>query len=422
MHVARTLLDALDTESRATVRDTLRSLEAELHRPIMIVNHGLRYMHLEETGWSDTHIEDFRSNVNSEYTIEDAEEHGIIIADYSPPSRRGYSFRMGPDQFPLLPEFTSNGEAGVAERNAGAYVEYPVNAEPTGAEVWLDADAAVPVATVQRQGVRMHWTLLHFVVYPLIDLAAVLDTVVRKCLDDEFFTEMEERQQRFNMERFAHFHRTAPTRGTERLRIQVQDLETQYQMHLNNMTDTKQHLEERRGQLEYIAAQAGNVDIERVSRDWQALVDHPRTTSVRFINDNTLEITTDTVTLHHPEQGPVALMGQFRIVKDLSTPHLPTIENLSSMRNNRHHPHVPHNGAPCYGGIEQTIFDAIRDAEYLAMFEYLLEFLESYNPRDDWGRFAAWWIEAPYNPDNTPNDDGSPRQDRVNVDPTTLTL
>jgi hypothetical protein len=136
----------------------------------------------------------------------------------------------------------------------------------------------------------------------------------------------------------------------------------------------------------------GNPSADLV-REWNALKDHPRCASIRFRNQAITVITTDDLRLHHPDTGESRWLGQFTITMEPLTGKT-TIINNSTHRNGRDHPHI-NNGAPCFGGNETAFAELLAAGEFYTYFDLMIQFLETVNLRDEWGRYSAYWLDMP---------------------------
>lgn len=157
-------------------------------------------------------------------------------------------------------------------------------------------------------------------------------------------------------------------------------------------------LQAARHALDAIQAVEG-ISPERIAQEWENLNNHARITNVRGSGDMKLEITTDTIVMTHPNSGVRRTIGEFLITADFRR-NTVNLTNLRGARGDRFHPHVPRNGQPCWGEIGPLVVELVAHREIVALVEVVIQYLESFNPRDSWGVYAELWFNrADENPE-----------------------
>lgn len=137
---------------------------------------------------------------------------------------------------------------------------------------------------------------------------------------------------------------------------------------------------------------------ETVSEDhwktqWKILHNHPmiKTNSLQM-NGLVVSYETQELMIEDVEEGREGWrypIGSFRIKVDLENFAL-RIKNLTMRMDDKDHPHV-RSEAPCLGDYHSEVNDLFTTRELAAIVEWLFGYLESYNPRDDYGRAIRLW-------------------------------
>jgi hypothetical protein len=212
---------------------------------------------------------------------------------------------------------------------------------------------------------------------------------------------MERARERFN--EFATGRlgsRIRSVRGT------VSGLENDVQLHQQALLDSTVRLREEKITLDTLlsmdAGESVGIDPEA---EWAALERHQMVDSFT-IRGGRFVIETVELTLTDPDTHETAPLGRMRI----SFPLEPgsgrgiDIRNLTNARDDgsgipRHHPHVPGSGAPCFGNVMSEVARMGAVGEVGGLLELLLQYLQTFNPRDDYGRFAGLWYEGEVRPE-----------------------
>ena len=126
--------------------------------------------------------------------------------------------------------------------------------------------------------------------------------------------------------------------------------------------------------------------------EFDKLAEHPRIEELTFAANTVKILTTRDIRLHHPTTGETRWLGQFQINFGLN--RRVTIRNLSTPMGGRDHPHVV-DQRPCFGGHDAAFDQLLARGELHTLFELTLQYLETLNLRDEWGRYGAWWFDRP---------------------------
>lgn len=137
-------------------------------------------------------------------------------------------------------------------------------------------------------------------------------------------------------------------------------------------------------------------DREQAQREWDALINHPKVTGIRqenrrYMGECTV-ITTPELIMTDPDTGESHPLGAFDIfLPGPASGQFPQFHNLTNPRNGRHHPHVDSGGSACFGGSHSLVSEMVRSGSLAGLFEFMIQYLESYNPQDSYGMYARDW-------------------------------
>lgn len=132
-----------------------------------------------------------------------------------------------------------------------------------------------------------------------------------------------------------------------------------------------------------------------VMEQYNLTLDHARVESVSFRGGVFTVLTTPDLRMTRPSTGDVRWLGQFRMELSVDGTRGIKLHNLNTRRAGWNHPHVEGNGNPCFGGTSETIYELLAAGELFATVDLLIQYLETLNERDDWGRHGAFWFDVP---------------------------
>lgn len=231
-----------------------------------------------------------------------------------------------------------------------------------------------------------------------VDREVLLENPIRETIAN--VEEMRARRMERAKERFGEFSTGRLSTRVQEVRNTVAGLETDSTQMFESLAATQDRLREEKLTLDtLIAMQKGEQPTIDPETEWEALNRHEKVDKFTVVGDRLTFETVD-LTLTDPDTGESAPLGRFRI----SFPMGPgsgrgiQIENLTNGKDDgsgrtRAHPHVA-NGRPCFGNIMNEIARMGAAGEVGGMLELLLQYLQTYNPRDDYGRFAGLWFEG----------------------------
>lgn len=108
----------------------------------------------------------------------------------------------------------------------------------------------------------------------------------------------------------------------------------------------------------------------------------------------TLTVNTKELYLYSPSGEERVLLGRMCIKFGINGSVV--IENLTNPKASppRPHPHVNSGGQPCWGQMQSQVMKLISNLELVGLVETIINYLENYNPDDDYGRFAPYWFDS----------------------------
>jgi len=140
--------------------------------------------------------------------------------------------------------------------------------------------------------------------------------------------------------------------------------------------------------------------VEFIEKQFDRLLEHNKIAALG-IRNNMLLIKTVELNMENPATGESVMLGEFEICMPLEARDSGSL-NVINKTNARYdpredsewqHPHVDGRGAPCFGSIETDMFDMLSKGEITGAFELLLQYLQTMNPDDDYGRHFGLWLE-----------------------------
>lgn len=368
----------------------LAELQTELGRPIWVTP-GLPSSRLAMAQQGSRLVDAQRELEMPHLTADQLAELAVIVIFEPTPTVRcdGREETFGdqdmtwfrPRAMPPMPLFLS--EEDTAAGRPFAYVEPGVVACLVGGMPWL---------TSSSEDGRRGWELIH----EGVRLAASDDLERR-------FEEIRRAQVRTRLTESIRAHQESAI--TNR-RARISSLESEVREHESYIRDKLVRLRESATELDLLIAMREQDAGERMLEEYDKLSEHPRVTKIDVVGHELL-LTTDHVHMTHPTTDETRWLGRFLIKIAFSGSNI-TIKNLDNPRNGLDHPHVAE-GAPCFGGHERDFSELVAQGRWLVFFEMLLQYLETFNPRDDWGRRASYWFEVPdRDPSSPPPEDDRP--------------
>jgi hypothetical protein len=237
-----------------------------------------------------------------------------------------------------------------------------------------------------------------------LDFDLLIGNPLRLAASDDLVERNRATQHERARQALAEWSVGAADRALHTMRQNINDYEESLATQISNLANTRRTLREYGLQARALEAAAEDErDAEAWVNQYDALTAHPRITDVTF-NNGSLSVTTDMMTMTHPlERDLTRTLGRMKVTFRL-TPSSIVIANLDFPRAGRPHPHVESGGRPCFGNIEETVYQYMNDGRFDAAMEVLIAFFQTANERDDWGRYMRMWFGVPDALDTPPED------------------
>ena len=355
--------------------EQLDVLEEELDKPIRVLYAGgIRGYSNRSPAWTDAHIAEWDDR---------AAEHGITVAVWA-----SLATAAGIGTLQISSPLTA------ADTAITAYDSYVPNHNtrlPEDVEELRFGHEHVLAELAPR--LVVYRSPLHTLNLTPIDFDTFMAEPIRQAADPEFVERVEERRRARELEEFATWASSALDRQLDGVRNNIVSWEHALVEHQSECADAHRRLRDLKAQADALAE-----SMQHTADDYRTMFErlaaHPRITDVSFMEQQ-LKLTTDTVTMTHPDHGQRTL-GRMRISIGIGDLRSIQIENLDYPRNGRAHPHVPGNpGTPCFGDYAPVIAKYLGDLALVGLVEMLFSYLESFEPSDDYGRYAALWYSQP---------------------------
>ena len=156
-------------------------------------------------------------------------------------------------------------------------------------------------------------------------------------------------------------------------------------------------------ETELVGYESRNIDEElvRVQEALDEMLSYTNLETVKLESSGKLVFTTRNLAMREPDgSGRVRPVGKYVVTLDLNNCALKFV-NLDNKINHARahavghthlvHPHVGASGNPCLGNLATILPELVAAQDFLGIWQVLLSFLTSYNPKDEWGKRAKFW-------------------------------
>ncbi len=185
-------------------------------------------------------------------------------------------------------------------------------------------------------------------------------------------------------------HYTAGVRIKESL---VHDLEIQRNTHAEQLAASIQRLTVERMQLQGMRDGGGIVQEQQelIDQEVEDVLAWNKVKTVTYDNSRqVLTICTEFLFFHNPQTNVLHQLGEIRIefrMQDYSW----VAKNLTHhWKGSFDHPHI-NAGNVCYGSFGVGLPEMLMQGRFAVFLDMLLQFLETCNPKDDWGKYSYYW-------------------------------
>lgn len=224
-------------------------------------------------------------------------------------------------------------------------------------------------------------------------LEAVVDEPIRRCIDPDFIAQYEAGAAARQREAVDAFAKSLYDSKLDQVRDQIRAHQRQIIQYGDALATQYCNLRSEQENLDALLLVRQNNGAETLLREWDQLANHARVARAEFRSDTIVLTTTDDIEMENPVTGDTRWLGRFRIEINPSTLRV-MIYNETTPRGSRDHPHVLDH-RPCFGGHEHAFSELLSKGELYTLFELLLGYLETFNPDDEYGRYGAYWFDAP---------------------------
>lgn len=212
-------------------------------------------------------------------------------------------------------------------------------------------------------------------------------------MDREFFESREERIRDAALQAFLDYVKSATGSKITTIKRNMASTESSIASLDQQKASYSVQLKEQFRELQH-AESMQVYDQKGFETNFKELTENTKFESVSYdSNEGCLVMKTKLLYLHSPNMKERVELGLMKINFFISTRAI-KIFNLTNPQGGRHHPHIPNEGDPCWGGIAVVVVNLARDGELVALAEQILAFLETYNPDDGWATYASYWWSA----------------------------
>lgn len=200
----------------------------------------------------------------------------------------------------------------------------------------------------------------------------------------------------------AHLAQMQPThlqREIDQRRHVITDLERNISQYSESIAGYMRQGREQQALIDAaLAAMAESDWAEKLVREFEQLAEHPRVGGVTlgmasYGEDPSIYVTTTPdLRLHRPDTGDSRWLGRFRVELNLAYSQI-RMTNLTTRRGGRDHPHIT-DGVPCFGGHSSSFMQLLANGDLYVLFELLIQYLETLNLGDEYGRYGSFWFEV----------------------------
>lgn len=202
----------------------------------------------------------------------------------------------------------------------------------------------------------------------------------------------------------AHLSQMQPThlqREIDQRRTQITDLERNISQYSESIAGYMRQGREQQALIDAaIAAMAESDWAEKLVREFEQVAEHPRVAEVMLArasytheDDQSIYVyTTRDLRLHRSDTGDSRWLGAFQIEFNLAYSQI-RMNNLTTRRGGRDHPHIT-DGTPCFGGHSSSFMQLLANGDLYVLFELLIQYLETLNLGDEYGRYGSFWFEV----------------------------
>lgn len=373
------------------VSDRIAAWEQEHQIPVRIL--APRVHATADRSWVDDHV------ANTGFTVADGTERGITIWSVGNSNSEGIrnlgGYRPNNNNMDYLqvhvPRHQPQG-TGLLE------VEWDTPYDISSRPVWWDQECPAGKILFGEIAVRTLYDWIGFCRYESLHwfddmFGALYIEALNSCSSDDFAAAIAEAVARRTQEALATYERAHREQRLTQLRNQIVDCEEEIVSYTSGLACQMRQARQLGELLQAAEAVNASGNTARFTSDFEALQNHPRVQSIEFAGTTVHILTSDDFRITRPDTGDSRWLGQFDIKINFETAEV-HIQNLTTPRGDRQHPHVA-GTSPCWGDHHEDFVTVIQRGELLLFWELLIQYLETLNLRDCWGAFGAYWFDMP---------------------------
>jgi hypothetical protein len=227
---------------------------------------------------------------------------------------------------------------------------------------------------------------------PTTSITEALCEALKLACDPEFIESEESREAVARREALTQFVRASYDRRVNDRRANLDGRQRMLIEYQDYIVNTMREIREDQELLDALLLVRSNDAGDTILREWDQLEAHPRVARCSFDQGSLCITTTDDLRLHRPDTNESRWLGAFEIKVDIAT-FAVYMTNLNTRRGGRDHPHVVDN-RPCFGGHQETFTELLGRGELYTVFELLLQYIETLNLADEYGRYGSYWFDV----------------------------
>lgn len=138
---------------------------------------------------------------------------------------------------------------------------------------------------------------------------------------------------------------------------------------------------------------APGIDTDKALREFDTLLNHPKVTGVRYV-DEVFEVSTVVLNCRHPRTGNLHEIGAFKIMVDFNKGRIRWFNQtrrIDGVSPEMQAPHIFNDGHPCLGNMETVLADLLAAYELYAIIMMAISFVEEVNLSDAAGKYLGKW-------------------------------
>lgn len=243
---------------------------------------------------------------------------------------------------------------------------------------------------------RTVWLFLYMDLIPdpdKLNLDVLLFEPIRKSLDTELLATFSSQLEDRAAAAFARLMVSSPERRLREQRTRIEEQEIALTTHERQITTIRSQLDLQRREFDQIL-ESMQMPEEYWKQEWKHISEHPKIVKGTLtMSEQRVQFETVLLNITDQDTESEIPLGRFRVAINMENGEV-TLNNINNRRRDRDHPHVTR-GNPCWGGYHSELIDHVQSNRLAALVEFIISYLQTYNPEDDWGRHIRLWRDEP---------------------------